>query len=103
MQRSGALGRMNFANVAAKKVATKEEYALMLAQMTLIARDMILSSRIIIVGFLQRPTAPSDAMKTKKQTKITPTILILKRLLPIIALSKTTVSLSTISVLPNLL
>ena len=58
--------RMSIANVMAKKVATKEDYALMLAQMTLIARDMILVNIKIIVGFSQRPTAPSDAMKTKK-------------------------------------
>ena len=57
---------MNIANVAAKKVATKETYALTLAQMTLTARDMILVSMKIIVGFSQWPTAPSDAMKTKK-------------------------------------
>ena len=57
MQRSGALARMNFANVAAKKVATQEDYALMLAQMTLIARDMIFVKIKIIVGFSQRPTA----------------------------------------------
>ena len=103
MQRSGALGRMNIANVAAKKVATKEDYALGLAQMTLIARDMILVSMKIIVGFSQRPTAPSDAMRAKKETKIAPTILILKPIKTGIAPSKTMVSLSTISVLPNLL
>ena len=94
---------MNFANVAAKKVATKENYALTLAQMTLTARDMILVRDLIIVGFSQRPTAPSDAMKTKRQTKIPPTILILRQQQHTIAPSKTGVSLSTISVLPNLL
>ena len=57
---------MHIANVAAKKGAIKEDYALMLAQMTLIARDMILLNMEIFVGFSQRPTAPSDAMKTKK-------------------------------------
>ena len=95
---------MHIANVAAKKGAMKEDYALMLAQMTLIARDMILVNIKIIVGFSQRPTAPSDAMKMKKKTKIPPTILILKHLkTTTIAPSKTLVSLSTIFVLPNLL
>ena len=98
---------MNFAHVAAKKVATQEDYALMLAQMTLIARDMITDMMIRkinnIVGFSQRPTVPSDAMKVKKVQKVTPTILILNRVKTGFAPSKTMVSLSAISVIPNLL
>ena len=77
----------------------------MLAQMTLIARDMIMVRLTIIVGFSQRPTAPSDAMKMKKDPLIAPTILIfhLIRIEAGIAPSKTMVSLSAISVIPNLL
>ena len=57
---------MNIANVAAKKVATKENFALTLVEMTFTARDMILVRWKIIADFSQRPTAPSDAMKTKR-------------------------------------
>ena len=98
---------MNFAHVAAKKVATQEDYALMLAQMTLIARDMITDMMIRkinnIVGFSQRPTVPSDAMKAKRETKVTPAILVFIRTQTGIAPSKTMVSLSSISIIPNLL
>ena len=104
MQRSGALGRMHIANVAAKKVATKEDYALMLAQMTVDARDMILLKIIGIVGFSQRQTAPSDAITAKNKTKIAPTILLLHgiKVETGFAPSNTIVSSAAISVIPNL-
>ena len=94
---------MNIANVAAQKVATKENSALTLAEMTFTARDMILVRWKIIVDFSQRPTAPSDAMKTKKQEKVAPTIFIFKRIKTGTAPSKTMVSLSAISVISSLL